>query len=426
MLGSKPKASAAYRPLVLDEPTADRPQAATTFLSSDLEAWQGLFPDLGAGVSPDTAMRHSTVYRCVFLIASAIAKAPLLSFRRGEDGFDVELVDHPTARLLKDRPNPRMTPTIFWRLVVSQMLLRGNGIVWIERKRSGEPVALWPIPMARVTISLRNGRLRYQLTLDDGTIVIADQDDVLHFPGSTEWDGLKCKTPIQAMGASVGIGLEADRYARAFFENDATPPSYITYPNQFKNASGQADEIRRVWKDRFGGANRHSGPAVLDQGGEVKQLAITAEDAQLLETRKFQVEDIARLFGVPRPLLAMDDTTWGSGVDSLGLLYLVHTLDPHFVAIAQECGWKLYTPWAIYCAHDPEALTQSDTKGRSEADRVALGGSAGPGYMTPNEVRRRRRLPRSSDPNADKLTGWTPKQQKDTGDAKADPAAGQQ
>lgn len=423
----RPKPSAGYQPLVLDEPGA-RPQAATTFLSSDLEGWTGLFPDLASGVSPDTAMRHGAVFRCVSLIAGATAMCPLLTYRRADDGFDELMRDDPTARLLKDRPNPRMTPTIFWRQIVSNMLLRGNGVAWIERKRSGQPVALWPIPFGRVTISLRNNRLRYQLTLDDGSIVIADQDDVLHFPGSAEWDGLKCKTPIQAMASTVGIGLEADRYAKAFFENDATPPTYISYPEKFSNASGQADEIRAYWKTRFGGKNRHAGPAVLDQGGEVKQLEITAEDAQLLETRKFQVEDIARLFGVPRPLLAMDGTNWGTGVLALDVFYRTHTLDPHWTAIAQEVSFKLFGPWNIYCEHDPSALDRADTKTRSEADRVALGGSAGPGVETQNEVRRRRKLPRSNDPNADKLTAWSAPQQtkKESGDAKADPDAGDQ
>ncbi|PLR25073.1 phage portal protein [Caulobacter zeae] len=423
----RPKSAAGgYQPLVLGDPEG-RPQAGTTFVSSDQEAWHSVFPDLGSGVSPDTAMRHGAVYRCVALIAGATAMSPLLTYQRGADGFDQVMLDHPTARLLKDRPNPRMTPTIFWRQIVANMLLRGNGIAWIERKPSGQPLALWPIPFSRVAISLRNGRLRYQMTLDDGQIVIADQDDVLHFPGSVEWDGLKCKTPIQAMARSVRIGLEADRYAEAFFENDASPPTYISYPEKFANASGQADEIRTYWKNRFGGKNRHSGPAVLDQGGEIKQLEITAEDAQLLETRKFSVEDIGRLFGVPRPHLAMDGTNWGTGTLVLDVFFRTHTLDPHWKAINEECSWKLFGPWNIYCEHDPAALDRADTKTRSEADRIALGGSSGPGVETQNEVRRRRKLPRSTDPNADKLTAWAgPQQKKEEGDAKADPDAGQQ
>jgi HK97 family phage portal protein len=397
-----------------------------SFPSSDGEAWGQLLGGLGTSVTPETAMRHSAVYRCVFLVAATVAMLPLHTYARAGDGDRERSDAHAAAVLLRQRPNPRMTPTIFWRAIVSNMLLRGNGVAWIERKASGEPIALWPIAFSRATPSLANGRLRYALTLDDGRQLVADQDDVLHFPGSAEWDGVKAKTPIQAMGAAVGIGLEADRYAKLFFENDANPGQYISFPNKFDAKSGAAEEVRKYYRSKFSGDKRFSGPAVFDQGGTVKQLEITAQDAQILETRRFQIEDIARVFGVPRFLLAMDETSWGTGIEKLGLAYVVYTCDPHLVAIEQEVSWKLFGSSRHFAEFERDALQRGDVKTRMEAYAKALGGSSGPGFMTPNEVRRRENLARSADPNADKLTVWTPKAAKppkESDDDEADPAA---
>jgi HK97 family phage portal protein len=298
-----------------------------------------------------------------------------------------------------------MSKTTFWRMVVAQMLLRGQAIVWIQRRASGEPMALWPIPWERVSVSLVAGRLIYRMTLDGGQMMAADQDDVLHIPGSSEWDETEFKTPIRAYANSVAIGLEADRYARKYFENDATPNGYIKYPQKLKDRS-QADEIRAYWRQKFGGENRFAGPAVLTEGGEFQQLTMNAEDAQLLETRRFQIEDIGRIFGVPRFLLAMDETSWGSGIEQLGILFVRFTLWPHLEAIRDEVNWKLFGTDAHVMDFDVTELMRGDTKSMFEAYRTAMGGNNGPGFMTPNEVRRKLNLPLDGAPASSRLTTW--------------------
>ena len=144
------------------------------------------------------------------------------------------------------------------------------------------------------------------------------------------------------MGSAVGLGIEADRFAQKYFENDATPSGYIRYEKGFSGGEGAKDELRAFWQRTFGGEGRHSGPAILDQGGQYVPIPISAQDAQLLDTRRFQIEDIARIFGVPRFLLGMDETSWGSGIEALGIGFVTYTLDPHLCAIEDEVNHKLY------------------------------------------------------------------------------------
>lgn len=357
-------------------------------------------------VSSETAMRHSAVHRSVSLISSAVARLPAYTYRLQADGDREINSTHPAASLLLKRPNPRMSRTIFWRQVVAQMLLEGQAVVWIQRRQNGQPAALWPVPWRSVTVSMNAGRLLYRMTLDGGVQIAADQDDVLHIPGSSEWDETECKTPIRAYADSVAIGLEANRYARKYFENDATPSGYLAYPQKLRDRN-QADEIRAYWRQRFGGENRFAGPAVLTEGGEFKQIGINAEDAQLLETRRFQIEDIGRIFGVPRFLLAMDETSWGSGIEQLGILFVRFTLDPHLQAIKDECDWKLFGTDAHFMDFDTSELMRGDTKAMFEAYRMALGGNNGPGFLTQNEVRRKLHLSRDDSAEADQLLRWS-------------------
>ncbi len=245
-------------------------------------------------------------------------------------------------------------------------------------------------------MSLAGDRLRYRLILDTGTTIVVDQDDVLHVPGSAEWDGVTAMTPIRAMSAAVGLGIEADRFAQSYFENDAAPSGYISYPQVYK---GDKDELRGFWRRTFGKSGRNSGPAVLDQGGTYNRIPISAQDAQLLDTRRFQIEDIARIFGVPRFLLGMDETSWGSGIEALGIGFVTYTLDPHLVAIEDEVNHKLYgrgrparpgrNPPRFLGEFDRDVLVRGNIESRFKAYRLALGGSSGPGWMTPNEVRRK-------------------------------------
>jgi phage portal protein, HK97 family len=401
---------------------------SSTVTMSNMQSLDDLFKNgLPGVVSPETAMRHAAVFACVRIIAGAISSLPLQTYsvdNAGDRQYDPK---NPIARNLKLRPNIRMSAAMFWRQIVAQMLLRGNGIAWIERKRSGEVIALWPIPFNRTSITMRDGRLRYRLVLDDGTQVVADQDDVLHFPGSMEWNGFYAKTPIEVFETSVGIGLEANRYAYLFFKNDATPGTYITYDGKFEATEDQVRDIRENYKRVFGGDNRHGNVLVLENGGKIGQLEIKASDAQLLETRQFQVIDIARIFGVPPHLIGSTEknTALGSSVEQQNIAFIQHTLTPHLEAIEQEIDEKLHRSGNSFSEFDVNGLMKGDIKARFEAYRLALGGSSGPGFMKANEIRRSENLPPVE--GGDSLVGWSAQEQKgrDSSDEQVAKTSGQ-
>ncbi|WP_424360242.1 phage portal protein [Methylocystis parvus] len=382
-----------------------------TYPVSDPLAFEKLFGPARPGVSADSALQHSAVYRCVFLIAGCVAMLPFALYKKGAKGHRERLEDHPLAKLIDKRPNPRLSPSIFWRSTVSDMLLSGNGVTWIERK-GARPIALHFVPWTRAGVRLDRilgePTQIYTLTLDDGRLITAHQDDVMHFPGSTQWQIFRAFSPLTAYAMSVGIGISADAFAKSYFDNGSSPDGYITYPNGISKAKDQADEIRNHWMAKHGGANRFAGPAVLTDGGKFEPIKINAADAQLLEARKFSVEDIARIFGVPPHLLGQLDkaTSFGKGLEEMSQSFLDFTLGPHLQAIEDEVNYKLIRDDSLVAEFDREAFVRGDLLSRMEAYRTALGGNNGPGIMSQNEVRARLNIGLRDDPRADELVCW--------------------
>jgi len=400
----RPPASEAREP-------ASRPQAATVELSG-LQSWEQLIGgEAYRGVSAETAMRHGAFYACVRIIAASIAQLPFKTYKQNADGTTTEAPSHPLSKLLRLRPNPRMSSVMFWRMIVANMVSRGNGYAWIERSRSGAVRALWPIPKQRVTpvlstSALTKGRLIYTITLDDGSQVVADMDDVLHIPGSLEWTGLECKSPLSAYASSVNIGHAANDYAQTFLQNDATPP--VVLSSDKKIDAARAEEIRNLWQSLGLDANRGK-VRILSEGMKADTLEISPEDAQLLETRKATATDIAMMLGVPPHMIGAVDkvTSWGTGIEQQSIGFVTYTLGSHIVAVEQELEAKLFRSDGHHCEVDQRALVRGDMKARGEAYRASLGGSAGPGWRTPNEVRKLENL--APHPDGDTLQGFTDK-----------------
>lgn len=383
-----------------------------TYPLSDPLAFEKLFGLQTNNVSADKALTHSAVYGCVRLIAGCISMLPFVVFDEHEDGHRVRDRTSRLSKLLDKRPNARLSASMFWRSIVADAMLNGNGISWIERKsfRSAEPFELHYVPWARTGIRLDRIEGRavqvYTMTLDDGRLIVAPQDDVLHIPGSPIWQIFRAMSPLTAYAMSVGIGISADAFAKAYFDNSSSPDGYITYPNSA--GKGQPDEIRKHWMAKHGADNRFAGPAVLTDGGEFKELRINAADAQLLDTRRFSVEDIAtRVFGVPAHLIGLTEkaTSFGKGLEEQTQAFVDFTLGPHLCAIEDEVNEKL-VPDGQAAEFDREGFVRGDLKTRMEAFQIALGGNNGPGVMTPNEVRQKLNMGPSTDPNADKLVAW--------------------
>ncbi len=371
-------------------------QNAVTVTSGDVEGMMDLFnvnmSTHGESVTRESAMKVSAVYACIRLLCGSIATLPAHIYERDGKNKSVAKL-HPYYATLHDSPNPMLTSVIFWESVVNHILLEGNHYSLIGRNRNGDMISLTPLNPARVEPDEVNGRLRYAVVFDNGTSAVYDQDDILHIP-NIGWNGKKGLSTLRtAMLNSVGGALASDKYSATFFANDATPRGYIKFPESLKK--DQADIIRNYWFEHHGNPEKRHLPAFIPQGGEFKEITMSAEDSQLLETRSFQVADIARIFGVPPHMIGHleKSSSWGSGIEQQNMAYTIFTLRPLLARIEQEVNRKIIRSEKFFFRFNIDGLLRGDIAARYEAYKSSLGGNQMPGFRTINEVRELEDLP---------------------------------
>lgn len=365
---------------------------------SELYDWiTGGISSAGTVVNERTAMGVSTVYACVSLIGGAIASLPLPIYKRIDQGR--ERAEHPVWWLLNEQPHPDMSAAAFWEYLVTANLLYGDAFAEIVRPSAATNAVKWlrPLHPRNVTVaSLDNDNgLVYTVTDPDGdeptrTILGAD---MLHIPG-VGFNGKRSLSPIRNAGRNaVGIALAADQWSAGFFENGARPDFALTTDATLKPE--QIDSLRSQWAERHSGAINRGKPVVMQGGLKVQPLTVPAEDAQLIETRRMQVEDIARIYGVPPHMIGHTtaSTSWGSGIEQQAIGFVRFTLQRHLVRIEQEINRKFWPrSTAFFAEFNVSGLERGDYKARNEGYRVALGRAGEPGWMTINEVRRMENL----------------------------------
>lgn len=345
----------------------------------------------GPVVNATTAMRSSAVYACVALIAGAIASMPKPIFERTKTGR--EAVEHPYWWLINEEPTPCFSAYAFWEYLVSCKLLRADAYAYIVRNGAGVPQELVPVPWPNVIAEKKNRRLVYYIELD-GEYIGVDQDDMLHFP-SLGFDGVKSQSVIKlAAKQAVGVSLAAEEFAGRFFSNGTRPDFALKHPGN--PTREQVSLLREMFAERHQGIGRSHLPAVLTGGMDIAELTMSAEDSQLLETRKWQIIDIARAFGVPPHMIGETEKTsaWGTGIEQMSIGFVRFTLNRHLRPIEQELNRKLWPNSPRYFVEfNRDGLLAGDSKAEAEYFTKALGGPGNRGYMTVNEVRRIKNLP---------------------------------
>lgn len=367
--------------------------------TADSGLWDafGVVPtSAGVAVTPENAKRCSAVSACVNLIAGTIASTPLPIYRRTADGR--ERAEHDFWWLLNEQPTPEMTAASWWEWMISSMLLRGDGIAEIVRTGpAGTSIAaLRPLEREDVVITEgSDGALVYAYR-EDGKTRGLRQEDVLHFPGYG-FNGRCGQSVIQhAARQAIGTALAADEFAGGFFQRGAAPSVAIEYPAGVAPKPEQAEFLRQQFDERYAGTKNSHRPLVLINGGKLSPVSLTPQDSQLLQTRQWQVIDIARAFGVPPILIGESEKTssWGSGVEQILRAFLTFTLNPRLVLIEQEINRKLWPMRERYFAEfNRSGWLEGDNKAQSEYFQRALGGPGSQGWMTVNEVRRLKNLP---------------------------------
>ncbi len=291
----------------------------------------------GKTVTERSAMQMTAVYSCVRILAEAIAGLPLQLYRYTDSGSKEKAIDHPLYPILHDEPNPEMTSFIFRETLMTHLLLWGNAYAQIMRNGKGEVVALYPLMPNRMTVDRdEHGRLSYAYLKqsDDGSdrkegTVILTPYDVLHIPG-LDFDGLVGYSPIAMARNALGLTMSSEEYGSKFFEHGATPSGVLEHPGVIKNP----ERLRDSWQSTFGGSGNANKVAVLEEGMKYTPISISPEQAQFLETRKFQIDEIAGIFRVPPHMVGDLEKSSFSNIEQQSLEFVKYTLDPWV------CRWE--------------------------------------------------------------------------------------
>lgn len=366
------------------QPSA-RPSETSDFWFQPLR--QGVATQSGAMVTAGTAMRLSTVYKCIKAISETIAVLPVHVHQDTAEGRD-RVNDHPLARLLSRCPNQWQTPMQFRQMVEAHRSLRGNGYARIYWTDSGQPEMVVPIHPDRVAPSVgTDGLPRYQLkSLDGSRTETLLQGEMLHLTGLT-LDGYVGLNPIEAERESVGAAMAARDYGSRFWNNDARPPFWVEVPSKFENNEARGN-FRTEWQASYGGANRHK-PAVLDRGMKIHELGLKNSDAQWLDFRKYSDVDICGLWRVPPHKIGiLDRATW-SNIEHQNIEWVSDCILPLAVSWEQTLFRDAGLNDSESVSMVLEQLLRGDIKTRYEA----YGNAIDKGWMLRSDARRKENLP---------------------------------
>jgi len=316
----------------------------------------------GVSVTPEKALGLTAFWAGVRIISQTIASLPCEVFERTPNGRRVA-TDHPVHKLLYQRPNPYMTPYTFKEIRMAHLLTWGNSYAEIERDQAGRPVALWPLLPDRTGVEVRNGQKLYW-TIVEGKRVWLSADRVLHVPG-LGFDGLRGYNVIKVHRDSLGLSIAANEYGAQFFGNSGRPSGILIYPGKLDAEERQ--RLRDEWNQLHTGLTRAQRTAVLWGGMDWKAVSIPPEEAQFLETRAMQIEEIARILNV-NPILLQHFTkvtTWGSGVSQFLTAFAKFTIIPWLEREEDVLNWDLFLPeerGRFYVKYNAKALLRGDAE----------------------------------------------------------------
>lgn len=344
----------------------------------------------GKNVNEKSAMSVTAVYSCVRVLSEAIAGLPLHIYKYSGDGGKEKALDHPLYYLLHDEPNPEMTSFVFRETLMSHLLLWGNAYAQILRNGKGDVVALYPLMPNRMVVDrASNGEIYYTYTknsddnktLKGGSQVYLFKEDVLHIHG-LGFDGLIGYSPIAMAKNAVGMALACEEYGSKFFANGASPSGVLEHPSTIKDP----EKLRESWNSLFKGSGNSHRIAILEEGLKYTPIAISPNEAQFLETRKFQIDEIARIFRVPPHMVGDLDKSSFSNIEQQSLEFLKYTLGPWVVRWEQAIHRSLLSETEkkdYFAKFNVDGLLRGDYQSRMNGYAVGIQN----GFMSPNDIR---------------------------------------
>lgn len=353
---------------------------------------------MGPTAAGNTVNERSAVYACVRILAEGIAGLPLHLYKCGKNGSREKAVEHPLYFLLHDEPNPEMTSLVFRETLMTHLLLYGNCYCQIIRDGRGQVTALYPLMPNQMSVDRdEKGQLYYTYlrsgdeadTMKKGIVYLLPED-VLHIP-ALGFDGLVGYSPIAMAKNSIGMGLACEEYGAKFFANGAAPSGVLEHPGTIKDIT----RLRESWNAIYGGSKNAGKVAILEEGMHYSPISISPNEAQFLETRKFQVDEIARIFHVPPHMIGDLERSTFSNIEQQSLEFVKYTLNPWVCRWEQALTRSLLSPkekreYSI--KFNVDGLLRGDYQSRMNGYAVGRQN----GWMSANDIRKLENLDRIS------------------------------
>ena len=335
----------------------------------------------GKSVTPRSAMQMSAVYACVRVIAETVASLPLHVYHYTSSGKEKSL-DHPLYPILHDEPNSEMTSFVWRETTLTHLLLWGNAYSQIIRSGRGKIIGLYPLLPDKMQVDRdASGMLIYEYTTRDSKLVRLRSEDVLHVPG-LGFDGVMGYSPIALEKNAIGLGIAAEEYGSKFFAHGATPSGVLTHPNTVKNPSA----LRESWNAAYGGSSNTGKVAILEENMKFERISMPNNEAQFLESRKFQVNEICRIYRVPPHMIGDLEHATFSNIEHQSISFAMHTIRPWLVRMEQSLNRALFSDkekGVYYVRFNIDGLMRGSYKERMEG--YAIGRQNG--WLSANDIR---------------------------------------
>lgn len=334
----------------------------------------------GKTVNEKTAMQTTAVYACVRILAETIASLPLHTYKYTETGKEKSM-EHSIYHLLADEPNPEMTSFVFRETLMGHLLLWGNAYAQIIRDGRGKVTALYPLMPNIMSVKRTDNGEIYYIYSKEGQSYPLRSDEVLHIPG-LGFDGLIGYSPIAMAKNAIGMAIATEEYGASFFANGANPGGVLEHPGIVKDPT----RVRESWNSVYQGTKNAHRVAVLEEGMKFQSIGIPPEQAQFLQTRKFQINEIARIFRIPPHMIGDLDKSSFSNIEQQSLEFVMYTLDPWVVRWEQAIKRALFTESEkkqYFVKFNVDGLLRGDYQSRMNGYAVGRQN----GWLSSNDIR---------------------------------------
>ena len=343
----------------------------------------------GKAVSEKTALQTTAVYACVRILAETIALLPLHTYRTSPNGKE-KAATHPLYYLLHSEPNPEMTSFVFRETLMGHLLLWGNAYAQVIRNGRGTVMALYPLLPNKMMVNRTDQGILYYQYEKDGQTYFLSQQDVLHIPG-LGFDGLIGYSPVAMAKNAIGMAIATEEYGAKFFANGANPGGVLEHPGVVKDPA----RIRESWNAVYQGSSNAHRVAVLEEGMKFQPIGIPPEQAQFLETRKYQLNEIARIFRIPPHMIGDLEKSSFSNIEQQSLEFVMYTLDPWVVRWEQAMQRALLSEGEkrqYFVKFNVDGLLRGDYQSRMNGYAVGRQN----GWLSSNDIRELENLNRIS------------------------------